>query len=89
MGKKLYVGSLAYSIKNNELEQMFSEAGAVQSVQVVMDPVTGQGKGYAFVEMLTDEDAARAIQALNSTIHNGRSIIVTEAKPERINGKKK
>ena len=81
MPSKLYVGNLAYSVSNSDLEQLFSQAGQVQSVAVIMDKFSGQSKGFGFVEMATAEDASKAIQQFNDTEVKGRNIKVNEAKP--------
>jgi RNA recognition motif-containing protein len=82
----LYVGSLPYSIENNELEELFAACGEVKSAKVIMDPATGQSKGFGFVEMSTAEEAKEAITTLNGSSHGGRSIVVSEAKPESKSG---
>jgi cold-inducible RNA-binding protein len=81
MPSKLYVGNLAYSVSNNDLEELFSQAGQVQSVAVITDKFSGQSKGFGFVEMANAEDASKAIQTLNDTDLKGRNIKVSEAKP--------
>jgi len=81
MPSKLYVGNLAYSVSNSDLEQLFSQAGQVQSVAVIMDKVSGQSKGFGFVEMATAEDASKAIKQFNDTELKGRNIKVNESKP--------
>ena len=81
MPSKLYVGNLAYSVSNSDLEQLFSQAGQVQSVAVIMDKFSGQSKGFGFVEMATAEEASKAIQQFNDTELKGRNIKVNEAKP--------
>jgi len=85
MPSKLYVGNLAYSVSNSDLEQLFSQAGQVQSAAVIMDKVSGQSKGFGFVEMANAEDAAKAIQQFNDTELKGRNIKVNEAKPRESN----
>ena len=65
MGKKLYVGNLSYSIRDNDLEQAFGEFGAVASAKVMMERETGRSKGFGFVEMGTDAEAQAAIEGLN------------------------
>jgi RNA recognition motif-containing protein len=82
MSKKLYVASLPYSIGNKELETMFGEIGTVVSAKIILNPATGQGKGFGFVEMSSDEEAQKAIAQLNGAAHGGRNIVVTEAKSE-------
>ena len=81
MGKKLYCGNLSFDVNSSELEQMFAEFGSVLSAQVIQDRETGRSKGFGFVEMNSDAEAASAIEALDGTEHNGRSIKVNEAKP--------
>jgi cold-inducible RNA-binding protein len=86
MGKKLYVGNLAYSITDGSLEQMFAGHGSVQSAQVIMDRDTGRSKGFGFVEMSSDHEAQSAISALNGTNVDGRNLTVNEAKPRENRG---
>ena len=81
MPSKLYVGNLAYSVSNSDLEGLFSTMGQVQSVAVIMDKFSGQSKGFGFVEMTNAEDASKAIQQLNDTELKGRNIKVNEARP--------
>ena len=81
MAKRLFVGSLPYDTTNNQLEELFAQAGKVDSVNLITDKYTGQGKGFAFVEMATEEDAQQAIQKLNGYNLNGRAIVVNEARP--------
>jgi RNA recognition motif-containing protein len=86
MGKKLYVGNLAYGVTDDELSQMFAAYGAVQSAQVIMDRDTGRSKGFGFVEMGNDQEAQAAIQALHGTQSGGRSLTVNEARPKTEGG---
>lgn len=86
MGKKLYVGNLPYSVSSSDLEQMFSQFGAVQSAQVIEDRETGRSKGFGFVEMGSDKDAQAAITGLNGQDHGGRPLTVNEAKPREDRG---
>ncbi len=81
MGKKLYVGNLSYSVDSSELQTMFAAHGTVQSAEVISDRETGRSKGFGFVEMSTDEEAQKAIAALNGQDNNGRALTVNEAKP--------
>ena len=81
MGKKLYCGNLSYGTTNSDLEQLFSEFGTVQSAEVVMDRDTGRSKGFGFVEMSSDAEAAAAAEGLNLKEHDGRSLTVNEARP--------
>ncbi|WP_323001413.1 RNA-binding protein [Denitromonas sp.] len=82
MSKKLYVGNLAYSVDNNQLEEMFAPFGAISSAQVIMDRDSGRSKGFGFVEMNSDKEAEDAIAALNGKDAGGRSLIVNEARPQ-------
>jgi RNA recognition motif-containing protein len=86
MGKKLYVGNLAYGVTDGTLEQMFAAHGSVQSAQVIMDRETGRSKGFGFVEMGSDQEAQKAIDALNGQQVDGRSLTVNEAKPREDRG---
>jgi RNA recognition motif-containing protein len=81
MPSKLYVGNLAYSVANGDLEGLFSQVGKVESVAVIMDKFSGQSKGFGFVEMSSAEEATAAIQRFNDTELKGRNIKVNEAKP--------
>lgn len=81
MGKRLYVGNLAYSLQSQDLEDAFKACGEVVNVKVVMDQETGRSKGFAFVEMATDDQAAQAIETLNGQEVAGRALKVTEANP--------
>ncbi|TVO57831.1 RNA recognition motif domain-containing protein [Denitromonas halophila] len=82
MSKKLYVGNLAYSVTNSDLEEMFAPFGATSSAQVIMDRDSGRSKGFGFVEMNSDQEAEAAIAALNGKDAGGRSLIVNEARPQ-------
>ena len=86
VGKKLYVGNLAYSVSSSDLEQLFAAHGNVQSAQVIEDRETGRSKGFGFVEMGSDQDAQTAINALNGFESNGRPLTVNEAKPREDRG---
>ena len=86
MGKKLYVGNLAYSVADSDLEQMFAAHGTVQSAQVIMDRDTGRSKGFGFVEMGSDQEAQAAIAAMNGKEVEGRSLTVNEARPKEGGG---
>ena len=81
MPSKLYVGNLAYSVSNDDLRDLFSQVGQVQSATVITDRVSGQSKGFGFVEMTTADEVAKAIQQFNDFELKGRNIKVNEAKP--------
>ena len=82
MGNKLYVGNLAYSVRDESLHQAFSQFGTVTSAKVMMDRDTGRSKGFAFVEMGNAEQAEAAIQGLNGMSVGGRSIVVNISRPK-------
>lgn len=82
MSRKLYVGNLPYEIGENELQELFASAGSVESVTVMRDQATGRARGFAFVEMSTDEAAQTAIRELNDTQVGGRNLTVNEARPK-------
>lgn len=86
MGRKLYVGNLPYEVGENELQELFGRAGSVESVNVMRDQATGRARGFAFVEMSTDEEAQKAIQELNASQMGGRSLTVNEARPKTSGG---
>ena len=86
MGRKLYVGNLAYGVTDSDLEQMFGAHGTVQSAQVIMDRDTGRSKGFGFVEMGSDQEAQAAIAALSGKEVDGRQLTVNEAKPREDRG---
>ena len=81
MGKNLYVGNLPYSLDENQLKDLFSEAGTVASATIITDKMSGRSKGFGFVEMGNDEEAAKAIELLNDKEVEGRNIKVNEARP--------
>lgn len=82
MAMKLYVGGLAYSVNEQELEGMFADFGKVTSATVIKDRDSGQSKGFGFVEMSDDAECKAAMAALNGKEINGRSITVNEARPQ-------
>ncbi len=82
MGKKLYVGGLPYSTTEPTLESLFAGAGTVESVRIITDRETGRAKGFGFVEMSNDSEASRAITMYNGTELEGRTINVSEARPQ-------
>src|SRR6476620_6611108 len=81
MGRRLYVGNLPYSTGEQELQELFSQAGNVESVRVMRDAATGRARGFAFVEMTTDEEAQKASE-LNGVEMGGRALTVNEARPK-------
>lgn len=81
MGNKLYVGNLAYSVRDDSLQQAFAQFGNVTSAKVMMDRETGRSKGFGFVEMGSDAEAQAAINGMNGQPLEGRAIVVNEARP--------
>ena len=81
MGNKLYVGNLPYGVRDNDLEQVFGQFGAVTSAKVMMERDTGRSKGFGFVEMGNDAEAQAAIEGMNGQPLGGRSLVVNEARP--------
>jgi cold-inducible RNA-binding protein len=81
MGTKLYVGNLPFNTTENELQELFSQAGAVQEVMLMQDKFTGKSRGFAFVTMGSEEEAQNAISKLNGQSIEGRSLTVNEARP--------
>jgi RNA recognition motif-containing protein len=86
MTKKLYVGNLSFQTSNQDLQDLFSQAGTVESAQIIEDRDTGRSKGFAFVEMSTDDEAAAAIDQFNGKEIGGRMLKVNEAKPRENRG---
>lgn len=82
MGRKLYIGNLAFSVTEDALSERLSEFGRVESVKIITDRDSGQSKGFGFVEMGTDSEAQSAIDALNGTEFAGRAMKVNEARPQ-------
>ena len=86
MATKLYVGNLAFQTTSEELQELFAQAGTVQSASVVEDRDTGRSRGFGFVEMSSNEEAAAAIDQFNGKEVNGRALKVNEAKPRENRG---
>jgi RNA recognition motif-containing protein len=81
MGTKLYVGNLSFNTTENELQELFSQAGAVQEVTLMQDKFTGKSRGFAFVTMGSEQDAQNAIAKINGQTVEGRTLTVNEARP--------
>jgi cold-inducible RNA-binding protein len=84
MGRRLYVGNLPYETGEAELQDLFARAGTVESVKVMRDMATGRARGFAFVEMSTDDEAQKAVSELNEYQIGGRSLTVNEARPKPV-----
>jgi cold-inducible RNA-binding protein len=82
MGNRLYVGNLPYSTTDQELTELFSRAGSVDNVRVMRDMATGRARGFAFVQMATDEEAQKAITEFHEYQMEGRALVVNEARPK-------
>jgi cold-inducible RNA-binding protein len=83
MGKKLYVGSIAFSATEESLREIFSGIGEVESVKIITDADTGRSRGFGFIEMSSADDAKKAIEQLNGTKFMERALIVNEARPQQ------
>ncbi|MDD5146484.1 MAG: RNA-binding protein [Candidatus Pacebacteria bacterium] len=81
MAKKLYIGGLSYNSTEDSLRNHFAQAGTVESASIIMDKFSGRSKGFGFVEMSTEDEAQKAIETLNNSELDGRSISVAEARP--------
>ncbi len=81
MAKKLYVGGLPYSTTDDQLRDAFSQVGTVESANIIMDKMSGRSKGFGFVEMSSDDEAQKAIEAMNGKDFGGRTLTVNEARP--------
>ena len=86
MGRRLYVGNLPYSATEDQLTELFSRAGKVDNVRVMRDMATGRARGFAFVEMASDDDAQKAISELHEHQMEGRALVVNEARPKPTGG---
>ena len=86
MSMKLYVGNLAFDTSSDKLQQLFAEAGTVQSASVIEDRETGRSRGFGFVEMSSPEEGAKAIEQFNGKEFNGRNLSVNEARPREDRG---
>lgn len=82
MAKRLFVGSLPYSVTSAQLEELFSQVGKITSLNLITDKYSGQSKGFAFVEFTTDAEANEAISKFNNFELDGRKIVVNEARPQ-------
>lgn len=82
MGKKLYVGNLSYGVTSESLKELFSSYGSVETADVITDRYSGRSKGFGFVEMSSDQEAADAIENLDGKEHEGRTLKVNEARPK-------
>ena len=83
MSKKIYVGNLSYKVTEDDLKDLFGEFGTVSEINVITDRETGRPRGFAFVEMDSDDDATKAINSLNGKELQDREIVVNEARPRR------
>jgi cold-inducible RNA-binding protein len=86
MSTKLYVGNLAFQTTSDDLQQLFAQAGTVESASIVEDRDTGRSRGFAFVEMSTQEEATAAIEQFNGKEVSGRALTVNEARPRENRG---
>ena len=83
MNNKLYVGNLSYSLTEEDLKKFFAEVGSVESATIITDKISGRSKGFGFVEMSSDEDAQKAIEAFDGKDLDGRNVVVNVARPKK------
>jgi RNA recognition motif-containing protein len=88
MGKKIYVGGIPFQATEEELKELFAAVAEVESVKIIQDLQTGRSRGFGFIEMVSDEGAAKAIADLNGSSLMGKTIVVNEARPQRPREKK-
>lgn len=81
----IYVGNLDYEVKENDLEDIFGEFGTIRSAKIIFDKFNGRSKGFGFVEMENQEEASNAIEELNGSVLDNRTIVVNEARPRKNN----
>jgi len=86
MNLKLYVGNLPFGVSEEDLMKLFSEAGAVQSIKIIIDPYSGRSRGFGFVEMGSKAEAEKAISLINGKIFMDRTLIVNEARSQKKRG---
>lgn len=86
MGKKLYIGNLSFQATEQDLSDSFAQFGTVESVRIITDRETGRSKGFAFVEMSTDQEAADVIDKMNGQSLDGRPLKISEARPQESRG---
>jgi RNA recognition motif-containing protein len=86
MSKKIYVGNISYKALEEDIEELFSKIGTVESVKIIKDSHTGQPKGFGFVEMASEDDVKKAIEMLNNTLFMERTLSVAQARTERKKG---
>lgn len=89
MGKRLYVGNLSYNTTEDKLRELFAVAGTVESATIVMDKFSGRSRGFAFVEMATDEEAKAGVEKVNGQEVDGRALVVNEARPQEERGERR
>lgn len=86
MAQRLYVGGLPYTTSEDDLKNLFAEAGSVASANIITDKMTGRSRGFGFVEMSSDEEAQKAIEMFNGKDFGGRKLTVNEAQPQKTGG---
>jgi RNA recognition motif-containing protein len=86
LNTKLYVGNLDYGVTGDQLGELFAQAGKVVSAVVISDKYSGRSKGFGFIEYATEEEAKKAMEMFNEKEHQGRKMIVNEARPQRTDG---
>ncbi|MEW6570630.1 MAG: RNA-binding protein [Nitrospirota bacterium] len=81
--KKIYVGNIPYNATEEEIRELFSEYGEIESVKIMKDNVTGRSRGFGFIEMMSEDDATKAISAVNGKTFMGKTLTVAEARPQQ------
>ena len=88
MAAKLFVGNLSYQATEEDLRELFQQAGTVESVRIITDQFTGRPRGFGFIEMATKEEAEQAIDQLNGRLFRDRNLVVNEARPQAGRGRR-
>jgi len=83
MTKKLYVGNISFNATEQDIRDLFSEYGEIESLKIITDKFTGQSRGFGFIELETEQDAQKVISALNGKEFMGKTLTVAEARPQR------
>ncbi len=89
MSKKIYVGNISFKANENDIRELFSQFGEIESINMITDAMTGKPKGFGFVEMATEESAKKAISTLNGSLFMDRTLSVAEAKPQQSREKRR
>ena len=83
MAKKLFVGNIDWGTTDEQMQELFAPHGEIEECVIIKDKFSGRSKGFGFVTFINDEDADKAVEALNESEHNGRKLVVNEARPKK------